>query len=484
MKCPKCGAEIREGYLYCEKCGEDIHIVPDFDPEIEYSMHETLSGIVEEVREQVPDSGKEERERLRKAAAKRKRITLFAGVASLVLVVAVVAGILIVGQLRYHSVSYQITKANSSFQAGDTEKAIGYFERALELEGDDNALRFTLAELYSQCGREGEYVDMLFAVIRSGTATEEELAAAYKRIIAYYANLEDYASINTILMNTENDAIRIMFQNYMALPPEFSYQEGTYDKVVPLKLTSATQGTIYYTTDGTVPDETSEVYMTPIFLEAGSHTVSALFVNAYGIASEVVAKTYVIDVAKPPAPEVETYSGEYTTPVLIEVQLPMDGEVYYTTDGTIPTEHSAQYTEPIPMPLGKSEFKFITYSEEGVCGDCTTREFELKLDTESTPEQAVDTLVMGLVETGRLENTMGKPTGGVDGRYLYLYQYVLALPEQGDFYMVAEVFEDSIGVQNRTGTVYAVNVYTLECFKVIRGALDDYILEPIHKEQE
>ena len=119
-----------------------------------------------------------------------------------------------------------------------------------------------------------------------------------------------------------------------------------------------------------------------------------------------------------------------------------------------------------------------------MCGDCTTREFELKLDTESTPEQAVDTLVIGLVEEGRLENTMGKPAGGVDGRYLYLYQYVLGIPEQGDFYMVAEVFEDSIGVQNRTGTVYAVNVYTQECFKATRGALDDYILEPIHKEQE
>ena len=81
MKCPKCGAEIRDGYLYCEKCGEDIHIVPDFDPEIESSMHETLSGIVEEVREQVPDSVKDERERRRKAAAKIRRIALFAGAA-------------------------------------------------------------------------------------------------------------------------------------------------------------------------------------------------------------------------------------------------------------------------------------------------------------------------------------------------------------------------------------------------------------------
>ena len=29
---------MEEGKLYCEHCGEDIHIVPDFEPEIEYNM--------------------------------------------------------------------------------------------------------------------------------------------------------------------------------------------------------------------------------------------------------------------------------------------------------------------------------------------------------------------------------------------------------------------------------------------------------------
>ena len=35
MKCPKCGVDIQEGKLLCESCGEEIHIVPDFEPEIE-----------------------------------------------------------------------------------------------------------------------------------------------------------------------------------------------------------------------------------------------------------------------------------------------------------------------------------------------------------------------------------------------------------------------------------------------------------------
>ena len=38
MKCPNCNKEMKEGRLYCEYCGRDIHIVPDFEPELEYSV--------------------------------------------------------------------------------------------------------------------------------------------------------------------------------------------------------------------------------------------------------------------------------------------------------------------------------------------------------------------------------------------------------------------------------------------------------------
>ena len=35
---PHCGNEMIEGHLICEKCGEEIRIVPDFEPEIENSI--------------------------------------------------------------------------------------------------------------------------------------------------------------------------------------------------------------------------------------------------------------------------------------------------------------------------------------------------------------------------------------------------------------------------------------------------------------
>ena len=49
MRCPKCGFEMQEGQLYCEHCGMEIQIVPDFEPEIENSISETLNTLAEEL---------------------------------------------------------------------------------------------------------------------------------------------------------------------------------------------------------------------------------------------------------------------------------------------------------------------------------------------------------------------------------------------------------------------------------------------------
>ena len=32
MKCRYCGQEIPEGVLYCENCGQEVRIVPDYNP--------------------------------------------------------------------------------------------------------------------------------------------------------------------------------------------------------------------------------------------------------------------------------------------------------------------------------------------------------------------------------------------------------------------------------------------------------------------
>lgn len=63
----------------------------------------------------------------------------------------------------------------------------------------------------------------------------------------------------------------------------------------------------------------------------------------------MVTKNYHIEIDELSAPEVTTVSGDYEFPINIEVT---DGnDVYYTTDGSDPTQNSAVYSGPIPMPL-------------------------------------------------------------------------------------------------------------------------------------
>ena len=38
MKCPNCGKEIAEDYLYCGYCGKEITMVPEFEPEVEQEI--------------------------------------------------------------------------------------------------------------------------------------------------------------------------------------------------------------------------------------------------------------------------------------------------------------------------------------------------------------------------------------------------------------------------------------------------------------
>ena len=76
MKCPNCGSEMAEGSLYCEKCGEDIHIVPDFEPELEHNMEQTIHTILaglEEEKANVQRQKSTQKQKGRKRPGKPKK---------------------------------------------------------------------------------------------------------------------------------------------------------------------------------------------------------------------------------------------------------------------------------------------------------------------------------------------------------------------------------------------------------------------------
>ena len=76
--------------------------------------------------------------------------------------------------------------------------------------------------------------------------------------------------------------------------PVFSMASGTYYEAIEVEITCATEGaTIYYTTDGTDPDENSEIYTEPIIVEE-SMTIKAIAMMEGYDNSGIASVNYVI----------------------------------------------------------------------------------------------------------------------------------------------------------------------------------------------
>ncbi len=483
MKCPNCGFEMPEGVLYCEHCGEDIHIVPDFEPELERNLEETMeqtiSNVLEELHEGMAGGGEsgpegepeyEEPEDDRGVVHKNRlwpKILL-----TFVFMLLFAAGAVGWYIYSYNSEEYQVDRATEYVAQGKYDQAISCYNRALELDAENIELIFSLADVYLLKNNKVEYEYLLREIVRSEKATAEQLNGAYGKLIAIYRDREDYQTINELLLASQNDVLLSTYQNYIVKVPEFSVNEGYYTSIQPLKLTAAGSGNIYYTLDGSEPTAESSQYTAPIILENGDYVVKAFVVNERGIASEVVTKEYHIENKEIPPPEVNAISGEYNFPMNIEITGDTE-DVYYTTDGSDPTYSSTAYTGPIPMPLGKSNFKFARIVE-GVTGTIAERTYRLVMNTEYTPEEAVTDVTEYSMSIGKIYDMEGHFDESGDS-YVYQYLYVTNIKKIDDFYVIVELYRTADGKTTRTGNNFAVNAYTGKLFKLQRderGRLD------------
>lgn len=482
MLCPNCGELLVEGHLYCDSCGYEIQIVPDFEPEIDKHILSSISSIKNELHNETEIQQEETKPRRRSFSEwivfvfqtdKKKFAGLCIGM--LALLCAVIVFIVMLAQS--FSPKYQNRLGLTAMDNGQVDLAIPYFERVIELDEDFTDAYNSLFNCYYSLEMEEEAINILLLGIQNAAFNKEQLLESYDKIAAIYIKNEQYSELNTLLLECNLNAVKEKYSEFMADEVQFSFNEGSYSEVVPLKLSTTGSGNIYYTLDGSIPTTESEEYFTPIFLRNGEYNISAVVINEFGVTGVVTAKTYYIDSLTPYPPEISAYSGEYQFPTLISIDASDNCKVYYTTDGSSPTDQSLLYERPIPMPIGKSQFKFVSYGDNGVYGEVVVRNYSLALQTEYLYTDAQRDIYTLMIQNNIILDYAGT-TADMMGSYHYDFIYCLHMEELGDFYVIEESYTDEQGVVTQTGIHFAVDIYSGKVYRADINENMDCVLTP------
>ena len=414
MKCRYCGHEIPDGVLYCENCGKEVRIVPDYNPlddilaqEIVGSINGEPTGLdlsdTERLRRtasQRRTTGRtgtarrstgrtmrgtgamtEEREARRRQAQRRKaqlrkkrRILL----AVIFLILAALVGCMVL--IYKNSYNGIVSAGNKALERQEYSEASSAFQRAIGKNKERPEAYTGLSRVYLAQNDPDAAESVFLDAIGEQTGNSD----LYGACIDFYIDTDQQMEIPGLL-DEATDQVREVLSEYIIEEPQFSLDaKETYEEVQQLTLTAGKGLTIYYTVDGSDPDTGSTKYTEPIQLDEGETTVTAIAVNKKGIPSMPEAKEYVIELPIEDAPAVSPSTGQYETATSIEIKVPEGYQAYYTTDGSDPTTASAKYSGPVDMPEGETLFKAVLVSGDGRLSGITTRNYVLELPSGSS----------------------------------------------------------------------------------------------------
>lgn len=509
MKCPKCGNEIKEDHLYCDVCGEEIRIVPDFDATVDDNINISLTGVIDtagvieglskvatkelnkefdkeatkeisvkkspqitdtldvldinQIDEKKPDDGSDDESTGIKKPARINIIKalVFAGA---ICVVVAILGLKINNRVNeYYSVDYQYEKAFEQFEEEEYEESIKTLKRISTIAPDDERIKLLIADNYHMMEKYDEANAVLYELLEK-YPDDPNISVA---IVKNYEAIKDYQSINKFLLEIDDDGLSEEYNKYFADDVSFSVEEGAYDEIIYLELASNTGSNIYYTVDGEAADTNSTRYSDPIELDAGEHVINAIAVNEFGIKSNNVVKNYVVDFYIPDAPTVSVKSGTYNVPVLIDVNLADYDLCYYTVDGEDPTKDDNLYQGPFAMYIGKHNYKFAVISNKGVSSDVVSLDVSLDLITLVGMDTAKANLTNWMT-------TSGKNTSDISIACEQAYVY------NNQTYYIINEYRNSEGGRIETGNHYAVDVLTGLTFRaILNKSTGEYTFEAL-----
>lgn len=366
MKCANCGAELKLGCVYCSVCGHEAQIVPDYNIlEDDYLNHlmnaeEKEAHQKEEQRRQMEQK---RRQREKKEAARKKKRILISCLCAALAVAIIVTVVLVINHNHRNSFDYQYEKGLSYTAQKNYSKALDYFSEAARLDPDHTGVLLEMAKIYEI----REDASSLEATLLQIIALDDTEPEAYRMLVALYDKQQKYDDIMELYGQLKSDSLREIFADYMVAPPEFSVEGGDYNDDVTVELSAPEGCTIYYTLDGTSPVERGKHYKEPIELDnARDYTVSAVCRDERGIFGQIASEEYKITYEAPDSAAVTPAAGTYAEAIPITIQVPEGCRVYYTWDGSVPTQNSDVYSAPLEMPEGNHVLSILVVDSHGL----------------------------------------------------------------------------------------------------------------------
>ena len=480
MKCPKCGKEIADGNLLCEFCGAEVTIVPVYEPGVEEKIANTMSEISHSLsRQEEQEAARKKRQELMRRS-RRRAFLILAGMG---------VGTLLACVIFYYAFrqlsrteSFRVGRAYTLAERGEFAEAADILTKLLDEDpASDESLKLLRAEYLGKSANDEGLEAAVEEILTDPASSEQEQQRAYEILFSRYEEKGAFASIATILMQCGDPVLRSRYRDYLAEPPSFASPSGQYEDHLHLEIVPANSETVYYRLmEAETGDAGSEFvqYTGPVSIECGEYRIAACGRNRFGVNSPEVEAEYLIVPSIPDPPELLTTPGSYREPRPIELKMPENGRIFYTTDGSDPTEESMLYSGPVTMPRGVSSFRFAVIGDNGQRSEIIEASYSLFRENTISAADGQNYILVALIRAGEVIDTIGTIRDG-SARESFNYTGTVQVPGQGSLYVYEEGLSDQEGNRVQTGRRFAVNTVSGQTYLYDEPSAGYYSLIPI-----
>lgn len=403
MVCTKCGAELKDTDLFCLKCGEEVQIVPDYNPVEEIVIQNLAMAQQNEIISQNTKDANvaqtidlstikttKKTSNVHKKKGKRKKFFTFPKILAITFLVIIL--VITLWNKHKNSYAYQYHKAEECIAQEEYQDSLVYLNKARVVNEQSTEPLSLMAKAYIGLNEIDKAIDCLNEALK----IDKDNAIVAKQLMEVYSDYNYTDELNSFVENLKETKLAQNLGAFYLNRPSFSIESGTFDKFISVELTGKDNWDIYYTVDGTKPTIQAIKYSGQIRLRGGTTKVRAIAVNQSGEYSVENIAEYSVNSTVPDNPVIKPVSGSYSTPVPIQISIPVNCKVYYTLDGTTPTEKSCLYTRPIDMQLGKHIISAIAIDSNGIVSNTIQCNYNLEIESVFSIEQAYTILVQKL----------------------------------------------------------------------------------------